>query len=298
MTYRLFNIRGLVVGVLALTVPSVSDTDHLNAKDRQISFQTSEAGTFLEDQRQCLRALKIIGTASPQRLSDAEQNLFYQAWDLAEKTYGPQSAQARDLFQLYALVTESLPNTDLDKPFLLKVTSSFGETISQDHLNEWSQILRRKTPVSLKAVMATAGVASLMTPPVEAIHHMMGDPLFSLSSAAAVVGSTLLLSKGLESKVINPNNRFLSQAERILENPSARHTAHLQWKVRMPALALLDELKKRTSSTTYYYLSEWIYSQQTNFVEVIFDHNMSVDSQGSPAFVNAIRIARASGPNP
>jgi hypothetical protein len=57
-------------------------------------------------------------------------------------------------------------------------------------------------------------------------------------------------------------------------------------------------MKKKTSSTTFYYLSQWIYAQQTNFVEVIFDHNMSVDSQGSPVFVNAVRIARADEQNP
>ncbi len=294
MTHRLFKTRWLVLGILALAITTVLNSERLNAKDRQISLQTSKATPFLEDQKKCLKALKILGTASPRFLTEAEHKQFFQAWDLAEKTYGPESTEARDLFQLYAQVTESSPHTNLEEPFLLKVSSTFGAIDSKDHLNEWSQILRRKTPVSLKAVMASAAVASLMTPPVEAIHHMMGDPLFSLSSAAAVVGSTLLLSKGLESKVISPNNRFLSQAERILENPGAHHTAHLQWRVRMPALPLLDELKKRTSSTTYYYLSEWIYSQQTNFVEVIFDHNMSVDSQGSPAFVNAVRIARAS----
>jgi hypothetical protein len=279
--------------MLAFAITTPLDAERLNAKDRRISYQTSEATSFLEDQKGCLKALTTLGTAVPRFLTEAEHKQFFQAWDLAEKTYGPQSNEARDLFQLYSQVTERSPRTDLDKPFLLKVSSSFGETDSKDHLHEWDQVLRRKTSVSLKAVMASAAIASLMTPPVEAIHNMMGDPLFSLSSAAVVVGSTLLLSRGLESKVISPNNRFLSQAKRILENPSARHTTHLQWRVRMPALTLLDELKKRTSSSTYYYLSEWIYSQQTNFVVVIFDHNMSVDPRGSPTFVNAVRIARA-----
>jgi hypothetical protein len=298
MTHRLFKISWAFAGIMALVITSFHSTQPIIAQNRQISFQSSEASPFLEDQKKCLRALKMIGVAAPRSLSEAEHAPFYQAWELAERTYGPQSKEARDLFQLYDLVTERQPHLDLEKPFLVKVTSSFGETASKDHLNEWAEVLRRRTPASLKAVMASAAIASLMTPPVESIHQMMGDPLFSLSSAVAVVGSTLLLSKGLESKVVSPSNRFLSQAERILENPNARNTTHLQWRVRMPALSLLDEMKKKTSSTTFYYLSQWIYAQQTNFVEVIFDHNMSVDSQGSPVFVNAVRIARADEQNP
>ncbi len=298
MAKTLFNAREIFTGAFASLILLALPVNSTIARDRRIAFQSNSPGTFLEDQRQCSKALRVFGIASPRKLSEAEHNQFYQAWDLAEKTYGPQSKEARDLFQLYALITEQQPNADLGQPFLLKVTSSSGAPDSRDHLNEWSQVLRKRTPLSLKAILASAAAATLITPPAQAIHHMMGDPIFSLSSAVAVVGSTLLISKGLESKVVNSNNRFLAQAERILSEPHTRHTAHLQWRVRMPALDLLDDLKKRTSPTTFYHLSEWIYAQQSLFVEVIFDHNMAVDPQGSPQFVNAVRIAPASEQNP
>jgi len=282
--------RTLQLSLLWVFVGFGLSAGHPPSRSSQLSVYQGQPLSLGNERRQCQKALKFFGLQSSFNPSRADNAQLFNAWDTAERIHGPRSWQAQELFELYNVVSEPHGSLETSQTFLLKLRSGHGESETRDALNELSDLLRTKTSWELKATLASAGILALNAPPTAELHQILGDPVFSLTATVGLIGSIYAVSKGLESKTISPNNRFLAETTRILTNSSSRHMSHLQWKTTVPVIDLIESLKSKLSSSEFYRLNEWIWSQSSTRVEVIFDHNITRGSEGSPRLVNVVRL--------
>ena len=287
---KLSLVCGFVVSSLSAGQPP--------SRSSQLSVYQGQPLSIGKNFSQCQRALKFFGAQSSFNASRADNAQLFNAWDVAERVHGPRSWQAQELFDLYNAVSDPQSTSETGQTFLLKLRTGQGDSETREALNELSDFLRTKTSWELKATLATAGIIALNAPPTAEIHQILGDPVFSLSATVGLIGSVYAVSKGLESKTFNPNNRFLAETKRILTNNTSRHMSHLQWKATVPVFDLMGSLKSKLSSSELYRLNEWIWSQSSTQVEAIFDHNITRSSDGSPRLVNVVRLRAIPGEIP
>lgn len=288
------HLVGLIFWVGLLTPLSL----RASHRTSQLQLQTEASFERSTNYQKCIRALRIFGTKRAPNLSSEESAQLFTAWDLAERAYGSKSPEAQDLFDLYEAVTNPRDHQRADRIFVLKTAYSYGDEAATDQLNEWIDLIRKKTSWEMKAVLTTAGITALGSAPLIDAQRLLGDPLVSLAASVGLVGSIYVASKALENKSVNSNNRFIYQAQRLLADDQSRNMSHFQWKVSVAKAALLDDMRSRMSSTEHYLLSRWIWEDPADLVDVVFDHNMARNHNGTIQFLSTARVMRASQENP